>query len=695
MQVLLLLLLGIVLWAVYRPGLFGPYVFDDFQNITRNPSIAIDSLSLSEILEAAFSKSEGGLGRPIAMASFALNYFFNGKALEPFAFKLTNLLIHMANVLIVYLLLRLLFQSANMAFADPSTRINQRRAVLLAIFAAALWGLHPLQLTSVLYTVQRMTSLSAFFVLFGALLFVIGRRDFSRRPIRAMVMMTGGLGGGAFLGLLCKENAVLLPLLAATIELGLFSRGELVRASRRKLLIFYLCFLGIPALMALGYILANPDFILQTYSTRDYGVTERVLTQSRFLFFYLSLIIFPLIFRFGLYHDDFALSTGLLDPPSTLVALIAWTVIVWALVKGLRRRAIWAFGLAWFLAGHALESGIVGLEIIHEHRNYVPSVGICMAGAYYFSRLFDKLRLPARGPLICGLSLLLVFSFVTHTRALIWSSRSQLFESMVQHHPNSYRAISGLATSMVEQGRDVRPVYNALRDASLANVSAAHPLIEMKQILHALIPAVENSEDGVPESSGDHTSSVTWTSDLVIDREYLLELDKALTPEISRRLAAGTFHIETIYALWKAQSCVTGDDKNCASLSDEVLGWHLAVLAELPPRDRRRGILELSSAKIYAAAGDLDGALRYTDRAIETMSGYPRFRAQKAMLLIKLGAIEQAEKIADGIEQEMDWRRIYAGDVEVLRREIENAKAKQEQASVRPLSGETPRTSSF
>ncbi len=688
MQAFLLLLLGIVLWSVYWPGLSGPYVFDDFQNITLNPAVAIQSLSASELLSAAFSNAEGGLGRPIAMLTFALNYYLAGNSFDPLAFKVTNLAIHTGNVLLVYFLTRLLFLSARSPSVDPSRRTRQRSAVLLAILAAALWGLHPLQLTSVLYTVQRMTSLSAFFVLAGLLVFVYGRCVLRMRPVTGITMMTGGIVTGTALGLLCKENAVLLPLLAATVELGVFSRDELIRDSRRKLALFYLCVVGIPAVAGIVYLALNPEFVLQTYATRNFGLTERLLTETRVLFFYLSLIVFPFISRFGLYHDDFPLSTGMLSPPSTLLATMAWVLVVVALVKGLRRRAVWAFALAWFLAGHALESGVLGLEIVHEHRNYVPSIGICMAASYYFWVIFDKFKIPPRTVAICSVTVLLAVAFVTHTRSWFWSSRAQLFESLVERHPGSYRAIAGLATAMSEQRRDVRPVFNALRDAALANASTLHPLIEMKRILHALIPAGEALEFGNSKASVDEGESATWASDLVLDQAYLLELDRALTREIARRLEEGNVHIETIYSLWRAQACLSSGAEHCASLKDELLEWHMVVLAKLPPGNHRRGKLELSVAKIYAADGDTDRALHYVDRAIATMSGNPRYRAQKAMLLLKLGSIEQAEIITDAIEREMDWRRIYAGDVEVLRREIENTRLRREQGSARASSDE-------
>lgn len=675
-QFALLLLLVILLWFAYFPGLGGPYVFDDFQNISRNPNIAIDALSRDELLSAAFSKVESGAGRPVAMVSFALNYFFAGKSFHTFPFKLTNLAIHALNVLLVFFLVRKLLRERITASGAQAPSSAERQAILAALLAAALWGLHPLQLTSVLYTVQRMTSMAAFFTLAGMLVFVHGRQRLGKSNWSGFGLMAAGLTGGAGLGVLCKENAVLLPLLAAIVEFFFFERTSVSNAVRRKLSFFYLAFVAVPALVIFLYLILNPDFILRGYLTRNFDLMERVLTQSRVLFFYLSLIAFPVISRFGLYHDDFQLSTGILSPPSTLVALVAWALVVIALARGLKRRPMWAFGLLWFLAAHAIESSIISLELIHEHRNYLPSFGICAAGAYYLSRLAEKKLVSTRSVLSISLCVLLVFAFVTHTRAQTWSSRSLLYEVMAKHHPGSYRALFGLATSMREEQRDARAVYKVLRDAALVSPGTVYPLIEMSKMLQALMVASDRVET-VAQPPDAHASGEAWAADPVLDRKHLLEVDQAVANEITRRLEAGSRHIQTVYSLWTAQKCVLDQREQCLPLSDRLLDWHFTALATLPAGSMHRATLELSTAKLLAARGEIEMALVYVDKAIATASGNPRFRAQKAMLLVKLGQIEEAERLRTEIEQQMDWRRQYVREVEILRRIIDQAQAER------------------
>ncbi len=672
--VILFLILVLALWLVYRPGLSGPYVFDDFHNVTRNPSVAIDALTLENLSLAAFSNGQGGAGRPIAMTSFALNYHFAGSSFSPVAFKLTNLVIHVVNALLVFFLARTLFRLRLPGASSEIAGVDERRAMLAAMFAAALWALHPLQLTSVLYTVQRMTSMSALFMLAGLLVFLHGRRRLAEDRLAGLGWMAGGLTGGVLLGVLCKENAALLPLLVAAVELFFFSREELSARARRRLRLFYLLFVAIPVVVAALYLLLNPEFVLRSYASRNFTLVERLLTESRVLFFYLSLIFLPLISKFGLYHDDFALSTGLLDPPSTLLAIAAWMLIAVALVAGTRRRSLWAFGTVWFLAAHAMESTLLGLELIHEHRNYVPSIGLIIILSAYLAAMVSKLRVNARAVGAGAISILLVFSFVTYARAHSWSSRTALFESMVRHHPDSYRALTGLAAAMREQERDARAVYKTLRDAARANPSAISPLVEMQKTLQALIPVSEYVAADVEPQVQNGQQIPGWARDPVLNRDYLTELDREVAAETLRRLSSSGTHIETVYALWTAQTCALDGRDHCVPLVNRMLRWHLVTLEKLPPGDKRKGRLELSAAKLFAARGDIDDALAYVDLAIETMSGDPRYRAQKALLLIKLGAIDEAERIADAIENEMDWLKAYVRDVEFLRREIHRAR---------------------
>ena len=670
-QALILMVLSALIWLAYRVGLNGPFIFDDIPNFISNPSIAIDSLSSSNLAQAAYSKSDGGLGRPVPMLSFALNYYFAGKVFDSFPFKLTNLVVHIANVVLVFLLTRALFSSAAMVRALGDSSLARRQAILIAALAAGLWGLHPIQLTSVLYTVQRMTSMSAFFVLGGLIFFIHGRTMLAGRPLRGLAFMAGGLAGGVSLGYLCKENSVLLPIFVILVEFIFFETGDLSISVKRKLAAFYLLTVGAPMLLGCVYVLLNPDFLPNSYSTRDFGMTERVLTESRVLFFYLSLIAFPVISRFSLYHDSFQLSTGLLDPWTTLVALAAWLLIAIALIGGLRRRAVWAFGLAWYLGGHALESSVLGLELIHEHRNYVPSVGILAAAAFYLVRLFERLRSDRRVFALSGLCVLLVFGFVTHTRAELWSTRSSLFEFLVRHDPGSYRALAGLASGMIGEKRDARVIYKLMRNAAIANPGSVYPLIWMERVLQALIvvSSDENSNAGKPPETT--AQSRSWVADPVLEIDQLLMIDQALSEEIRKRLVEKAVHMETVHALSTTASCLLTGGFECTPLRDRLLNWHLLALEKLPQRDKRRAILELSVATLYAERGELDLALGFVERAISTSGGSSEYLLHKGFLLARLGRVDEAIRIADEVERGIDWRRRHAQGLEILRFEIQ------------------------
>ena len=122
----------------------------------------------------------------------------------------------------------------------------------LPLVVAALWMLHPIQLTSVLYVVQRMTSMAAFFVLLGLVVFVTGRNRLESGRAHGLTLMFAGLAGGTALGFLCKQNAVLLPFYAFLVELFFYRHEALASGARRRLYRFYALTVALPAVLAVG-----------------------------------------------------------------------------------------------------------------------------------------------------------------------------------------------------------------------------------------------------------------------------------------------------------------------------------------------------------------------------------------------------------------------------------------------------------
>lgn len=362
MRLLLALLLAVAL--AYWPGLSGDFVFDDHPNIVGNPALRIFDGSLASLLEASGAGLSTSLGRPLSMATFAANLHFWGDA--PFSFKLANLLIHLANGLLVYALVRQLWLGLRGSNGQPGA---------VAFWVTAVWLFHPINLTPVLFVVQRMTSLSAFFTLAALVLYLHGRLTDGRWRWMAMA---AGLVICWPAGILAKETALLLPLYILLCEwLVLDSFGRLAPRARR----IVLALLASAFIAGVVVLAANWTFVENTYRVRDFTIAQRLMTEARVLWFYVEQILLPWPELFGLHHDDFQVSRSMTVPPSTAWAIAGWIAM---LVAGLwqRRRRPWlSLGIFWFLAGHSLESSLLGLELVYEHRNYLPSLGILVGFA--------------------------------------------------------------------------------------------------------------------------------------------------------------------------------------------------------------------------------------------------------------------------------------------------------------------------
>ena len=106
---------------------------------------------------------------------------------------------------------------------------------------------------------------------------------------------------------------------------------------------------------------------------RDFTLQERLLTQFRVVIFYISLVVLPYPSRLTLEHD-FALSYSLLDPFTTLLSLFALLLFILAAIFSARRERIFSFCILWFFGNLFIESSFIPLEIIFEHRTYLPSM---------------------------------------------------------------------------------------------------------------------------------------------------------------------------------------------------------------------------------------------------------------------------------------------------------------------------------
>ena len=225
LRLFLLSLLVVLGTIVYLPGISGPWLFDDYGNILRNTFVRITTLNADSLYHAAYSLQAGPLKRPIAMLSFALNYYFVGGFNNTTSYKLTNLVIHGINGLLIFWLVRLIFTRLNRLTPSVQVKTNTLLNVNAAALIALLWVVHPIQLTSVLYVVQRMAELSAFFMLLGMIGYLKGRIQIIDGRPNGIWLILLSLTFALTLGMLSKENAALLPVFVLAMEFTLFS-GE-------------------------------------------------------------------------------------------------------------------------------------------------------------------------------------------------------------------------------------------------------------------------------------------------------------------------------------------------------------------------------------------------------------------------------------------------------------------------------------
>lgn len=418
--------------AIYCAGLPGYWVFDDFTSIVNNDAMSYpwDRQHFFAMLAAG----PGYLHRPLSTFSFYLDSHFFG--LSPTAFKLTNIGIHIAAGLFLGAMARSLLRLYK---THRGVDISDTKIEWLAFITTAIWLVHPLNLTAVLYVVQRETALSAIFTAAAVWAYLQGRQLQSAGNGRASWFFWLLVPLLTLLGIACKENAALIPLFLFLIEFTLLGFKARDGRTSRELLWFFGIFLLLPACLAVAMILRGNIALMGGYVIRDFTLPERLMTECRVLLLYLRWTVFPETQQLGLYHDDIIASHGLLSPATTLPAVIT----VLGLITGallLRKRApLLCFGLLWFFAGHIIESSVLPLELVFEHRNYLPLYGLVLGivGAIGCSRSAQQHARPYA--LLIAL-VIVIFSGLTALRAAEWASPPEFAQNEVRHHPDSPRA---------------------------------------------------------------------------------------------------------------------------------------------------------------------------------------------------------------------------------------------------------------
>jgi hypothetical protein len=441
---LLLSIMAAVLAATaFLPGLPGAFVFDDIPNIVNNSSIHLSQMSLGALLEILSTKQVSGAMRGIPTLTFALDYWRAGGVADPATFKSTNILIHAVTTGALAWLFRSLLSFTN---------VPPRRAGWFALALASAWALHPLQVSAVLYAVQRLQTMGTLFLVLALVAYLHARRAQMQGAPSKSGMLMAALAWALAMG--CKEDSVLLPIYTLALELTILRFAAI--DPRTALLLRRVYLVAAVAGMLLYLFWVVPHYWQwEAHAGRDFSTPERLLTQPRVLCMYLGQILLPLPQHMPFYYDWQQPSRGLLQPWTTLPAILVVLGLLGLAWATRRRLPLFALGIFLFFGAHAIASNVVALELAFEHRNHFALVGAVLAVGSLLALAGQHLRLtPAPQAALC-VAALAVLACATLLRSHTWSNGITLLAATAKAAPSSARAWVDLCDALFVAGGGV------------------------------------------------------------------------------------------------------------------------------------------------------------------------------------------------------------------------------------------------
>lgn len=595
-------LLALAAWA-FHPGLGGRFIFDDTPNLQPWADLG-DISSLGKMMSFAFS-SKFFPGRPLSMLSFLID----DQSWPPdvVALKRTNLALHLVNACLVFW-----FALKLLEHLLPDRETRQR--AWLALFVTAVWALHPLQVSTVSYIIQRMCLLNTTLTLLALLLFLHGRAALDTAPIRAMIVCSIAVGVGMPLAILAKENGLLVCAFVLLLESFCFDQTT-YRAWR----IWKAAFLWLPLAAFVAYCLYTYRFFTTGFDTRHFNAWERLLSQGPVLGDYVRKLLLPRLSGSSLYVDNFPISHSLFSPPGTAVY---WAIIVGSILyawKMRRRLPLVSFGILFFFCGHLMESTLLPLELYFEHRNYLPQAGLWMSVAGLLAQpASPQLRRILTAAVLGWIALLTI---ITHNNAMLWARPDLQAAMWYRDNPGSLRTTLGYANALLEQG-DAEGAGTVLE-----NGTRLYPNIMSLRISQRLLQCFVQDRP----TRFDDLPALARTADYDTGGIVVLEKMRSLHILAPRKTSG------------------------CQQPTEQQIGQIYLGYLENPKFSGDQTALTSYMAEISLAYGDATGALHYYQLAFKK-SADPAYGYFSAVLLQKMGRHAEARSYADLSLQALNWR---------------------------------------
>ena len=424
------LILSILPWITYFNTLNNEFVFDDLILIQSNETLP----SLKNIYNIITVTTQEHSYRPVRALSYAIDYHFSG--FNPFSYHISNIVYHIINCFMVYLITLSLLSNRATAF-----------------FAAILFAVHPVHTDSVTYIAGRRDILFTLFYLIGFYTFIKYRK--TQRHYFLLFSMAAYL-----LSIGSKEMGVTLPAIFLIYDLinnlpheTKKFRSQDITKALKKIWIQSKYFYSIFFMGALAFIYYK-IFINSPSQQKEYygdSVLVTFLTVGKIIVHYIKLLLFPVNLIADYSYDAFPLSSSFFEW-STLFSFILLFLILCIILKMLSKNRWIAFGGIWFFITLLPVCHIIPHhELLAEHYLYLPSYGFCLIAALLFTSQLENNRHSAfiYFSLFC---IIVLFSLRIIDRNRDWKDGMTLWNKTVKSVPRCARAQNNLGAEHIKSG---------------------------------------------------------------------------------------------------------------------------------------------------------------------------------------------------------------------------------------------------
>ena len=453
--VLLIVVFALIVAVLQYPGLHARMYYDSVVRIAGNEPIYK--------WEGFGNALKTFPQRPLPIISFYVNYLIGG--MKPAYFRVVNFLLLAITAFVVVLLINLVLD-----LPSPWTNVPAIDKKLLSILLGMVFLVHPLQTYVTLYIWQRMALMSCLFYFLSFAVYMATRSGRIRNAI---------LGYGAcFLFFVCamlsKENSVTLPgaLILTEIMLIKSSWKNIFARSAIFLVVVLLILVPLSWLqhphgkehLGSGFLSTIALYYQQSHVT----LMEVLLTQSRALFLYLSIIFFPSPIRAQLLHP-FVISRSLVEPWITLPAVVGAAGLIVLTLYLVRKRPLSGFGLAFFFMNMIPEFILVPQYAFFGYRAILPMFGLLIMVADVVLAIVSASNMQSARKTACKVVFtvlgiwIVACGWVTVSRAAIWNDPVKFWRGVVDQLPVedtdlerrvSSQALNNLGVLLQGRGKD-------------------------------------------------------------------------------------------------------------------------------------------------------------------------------------------------------------------------------------------------